>query len=309
MRKLNLIRTFILGLLLLGAVVANAQQELIGVAYEFLQQNNLDSAKATIDRAVVLPETANDPLAWQVRGYVYKSLYTKKEKNNKRSAARLEALNSLKKSIALDPAKEHYAENVEAMKSMINSLHNDAAMSLDAANKNLNPADYELAIELFKKSQEFYKIINPSVEVGQQRQIEFDLALGSVYNTFIESSKNDSTRTFKYRRLAKNLYNKVLVVDPENVSANYNMGILYYNQAVELVLLSTYPEDFAELTLLQDNSDKLFKASLPFMEKAYTLDPNRIETLQGLSGIWFSLNELEKSNMYRKKLQDIEKPK
>ncbi|MES2590359.1 MAG: hypothetical protein V4608_00655 [Bacteroidota bacterium] len=308
MRKLNYIRTCILGLLLLGAVVANAQQEIIGVAFEFLQQNNLDSAKAAINRAVVLPETANDPLAWQVRGYVYKSIYFKTEKNNKRSPARIEALNSLKKSIVLDEAKEIYTENTTALKFLINSLHNDAAASLEAANKNLNPADYELAIELFKKSQEFYKIINPDPAVNQEKQIEFDLALGLVYNTFIESSKKDSTRTFKYRRLAKNLYNKVLVVDPDNVSANYSMGILYYNQAVELILASEYG-DLEELERLQDNSDKLFKASLPFMEKAYTLDPTRPETLQGLTGIWFSLHETEKSNIYRQKLQDIEKPK
>ena len=87
------------------------------------------------------------------------------------------------------------------------------------------------------------------------------------------------------------------------------MGILYYNQAVNLINQSDYDLDIVALNDVQDNSIKLFKESLPFMEKAYSLDPNRRETLLGLSGIYFSLNEKEKSDMFKQKLEEINKQK
>ena len=85
------------------------------------------------------------------------------------------------------------------------------------------------------------------------------------------------------------------------------MGILYYNQAVNLINQSDYDLDIVALNDVQDNSINLFKQSLPFMEKAYALDPNKKETLLGLSGIYFSLNEKEKSNEFKQKLEQIGK--
>jgi hypothetical protein len=45
------------------------------------------------------------------------------------------------------------------------------------------------------------------------------------------------------------------------------------------------------------------------MEKAYTLDPQRTDAIEGLSGIYYSLGEEEKSIEYKKKLEEIKKPK
>ena len=80
---------------------------------------------------------------------------------------------------------------------------------------------------------------------------------------------------------------------------------MFYNQAVQLINQSDYDIDIVALNDIQDNSVKLFRESLPFMEKAYKLDPKRRETLLGLSGIYFSLNEKEKSDLYKQKLQEI----
>ena len=85
------------------------------------------------------------------------------------------------------------------------------------------------------------------------------------------------------------------------------MGILFYNQAVQLITQSDIDIDIVALNDLQDNSIKLFRESLPFMEKAYQLDPKRKETLLGLSGVYFSLNDKEKSDLYKQKLQEIGK--
>ena len=300
MRLLVKIKTLILIQLLFTAVVLNAQEDVVQSAFGFLEAGKLDSAKVYIDRAVIHPETMNNAEAWYFRGFIYRSIFTKNEKNNKKSPARLEALNSVRKSIVLDKNKELTNDNVALMQSLINSMHNDASECLD-------PLEYETAIDIFRKSQEYFKIINPSQEAYQTREVNFALALGSVYNTIIETSK-DSLIIAKYSANAKSLYLKVLSLDPNNISANYNLGILYYNEAVKLIKSSEYV-DLTEIDKLQDESIVLFKASLPFMDKALSLAPDREETLQGLSGIWFSLNDLNKYNYYQKKLQELQKNK
>ncbi|MGZ4117487.1 MAG: hypothetical protein ACXVPY_08400, partial [Bacteroidia bacterium] len=131
-------RTIIFALLLLSAVVSKAQQSRVTAAYTFLQQGNLDSAKAIIDIAVKNPETQKDGQAWYIRGFIYKSIYNKNEKSNKQSATRLEALNSFKTSLSLDTASENVRENVKNVKYLATTLYNDAAASLDSI-------DYKIA--------------------------------------------------------------------------------------------------------------------------------------------------------------------
>lgn len=286
--------------LMIMSVVTKAQEDAIVFAEDFVKRGNLDSAKFYIDKASVHPATKELPETWYLRGFVYKEISVKLEKNNKKSPARLEALNSLRKSIMLDKTMELQQDNVALMQSLINRMHNDVAECLD-------PFEYETAIEIFRKSQEYFKIINPSLEAYQNREIEFALALGSVYNTIIESS-HDSTAIIKFSNNAISLYQKVLTLDPNNITATYSIGILYYNKAVKLIKASEYV-DITEINKLQDESIALFRAARPFLEKTLTLDPKREDAVQGLSGIWFSLNDQEKYNYYQKKLLELKKNK
>lgn len=292
-------RTIILTLMLLVAMWSNAQQSKVNAAYTFLQQGQLDSAKATIDAAVVHPETSNDGQAWYLRGFVYKSIYNQKEKADRQSIARIEALNSFKKSLSVDTSQENVQENIKNIKYLATTLYNDAGASLDAV-------DYKIAIDNFNKFLQYYALVDNSPENLKQKNIDFNLAIASVYSKIFESDRKGK---IEFLNLAKGAFNKVLELDPNNISANYNMGILYYNQAVNLINQSDYDLDIVALSDIQDNSIKLFKESLPFMEKAYSLDPKRKETLLGLSGIYFSLNEFDKSNMFKQKLEEIEKQK
>ncbi len=287
--------TIILGFLLLIAVFSNAQQSRVTAAYAFLQQSKLDSAKANIDAAVVHPETQTDGQAWYIRGFVYKTIYNQNEKGNKQSSARIEALVSFKKSVSIDPSEENTQENIKNIKYLATTLYNDAAASLDTI-------DYKIAIKNFDLFREYYLLVDPSKENFKQKEIDFSNAMGSVYTRIYDGDRKVRQ---EFLVLAKASYNKVLAIDPNNISANYNMGILYYNQAVHLINQSDYDLDIVALNDVQDNSINLFKSSLPFMEKAYSLDPNRRETLLGLSGIYFSLNEKEKSNEFKQKLEQI----
>jgi tetratricopeptide repeat protein len=294
---LKIKRTLILGILLLTAVVSKAQQSRVTAAYTFLNQGNLDSAKANIDAAVLHPDTQADGQAWYIRGFVYKTIYNQNDKANKQSAPRLEALNSFKKSLSIDTAQENVHENIKNIKYLATTLYNDAAASLDTV-------DYKVAIKNFETFKEYYLLVDPSQDNFKQKDIDFANAIATVYTRIYEGDRKGKV---DYLSMAKASYNKVLTLDPNNINANYNMGILYYNQAVNLINQSDYDLDIVALNDVQDNSINLFKSSLPFMEKAYSLDPNRRETLLGLSGIYFSLNEKEKSNEFKQKLEQIGK--
>lgn len=294
---LKLKRTLIFGILLLTAVVSKAQQSRVTAAYTFLNQGNLDSAKANIDAAIVHPDTQADGQAWYIRGFVYKTIYNQTDKANRQSASRLEALKSFKKSLSIDTTQENVQENIKNIKYLATTLYNDAAASLDTI-------DYKVAVENFDKFKEYYLLVDPSQENFKQKDIDFANAIATVYTRIYEG---DRKANVDFLNLAKASYNKALALDPNNINANYNMGILYYNQAVNLINQSDYDLDIVALNDVQDNSINLFKSSLPFMEKAYSLDPNRRETLLGLSGIYFSLNEKEKSNEFKQKLEQIGK--
>lgn len=288
------LKNLIFFLLLVMTSVVKSQSKKAYVAYEFFEKNELDSAKYYIDKALLDSNAISDATTWQVRGYIYMRIYNKKEKANKHSGARIEALTSLKKSIFLDVKRSYYEDNNQAMKYLINTLHHDAGQSLE-----LN--DYKLAIELFELQIEYTKVLNVPLKSIQTQEIEFLLALASVYQSLMLKFV-DSIQVDNYHDLAKKSYSRVLSIEPDNKSANYNMGILNYNKAVGEIKAIEKINDTAHFennltkgNLNQDSLTKnklqkidssrykkaegLFKEALPFFENAST------------TSMFFSLNK------------------
>jgi len=286
-------KIIIIALLLMLTVAAKAQSDKLAKAIQFLQNNNLDSAKIFIDAATKHPFTKNNAQAWYIKGFIYKEIYNKNEIGNKQSTARTEALQAFKKSIRLDTLKENITENTKNITYLAYKFFNDAANSLDTLN-------YKIAIEDFEQ----YKTIMTTIDTTNiaQKELEFNLAIASVYTRLFEKDRDKNTVFFN---LAKASYLKVLKTSPNNATANYNIGILFYNQAVYLIKKMDYDVDMIALSDIQDNSIILFKQALPFMNQAYTLNPTRKEAIQGLSGIYFSLNDFEKSTYFQKLLESL----
>jgi tetratricopeptide (TPR) repeat protein len=69
-------------------------------------------------------------------------------------------------------------------------------------------------------------------------------------------------------------YKKALEMEPENYDVNYNMGVMSFNEAVEIkkkvdaMDMSTYK---TEGKAVEEKSTAKFKEALPFFEKAYSL--------------------------------------
>lgn len=285
-------------LMVLFAAASFAQQERVAKALTFVEAGEFEKAKVEIDAAVANEASSADSYTWYVKGYIYKELYKKNEKNNPQSPLRNEAIAALKKSMEIDTKGENINENKQTLKFLATTLNNDAANSIN----NNNP---DVAQKAFEKYKETMLLLDPQIDL-KPKSIEFMLALASMLNNQYQSEQDSAKKEFKFLGL-KNKYQEVLKLDANNVSANYNLGILYYNKAVNIINNLDYDMDMFALMEIQDNCVEIFKQSLPFMEKALELDPNRVETLRGLEGIYISLNDFEKSNAIRARLDALGK--
>ncbi len=291
-------RIWLTYLMMLFAATSFAQQERVAKALEFVEAGDFEKAKTEIDAAVLNEATASDSYAWYVKGFVYKELYKKNEKSNPLSPVRNEAIAALKKSIELDTKGENVNDNKQTLKFLATTLNNDAANSIN----NNNP---DAAQKAFEKYKEVMLLLDLQTDL-KPKSIEFTLALASMLNNQYQAEQDSAKKEFKFIGV-KNMYQEVLKLDANNISANYNLGILYYNKAVNIINNLDYDIDMFTLMELQDNCVAIFKQSLPFMEKALELDPDRVETLKGLEGIYISLNEFEKSSAIKARLDAIGK--
>lgn len=276
----------------------SAQQSRLFKALEYVEAGDFDNAKIEIDAATVTDPTANDAYSWYVKGFVYKELYKKYEKNKTTTPYRYEAINALKKSMELDVKREHINDIKQTLKFLASSFNNDAANYISS--KETKQAQFA-----FEKYKEIMLLIDPQADLKPQT-VEFLTALASMLNELYEAEQDSLIKEQKFIEV-KNLYQEVLKIDPNNFSANYNLGILYYNKAVNIINNLDYEINLYSLIEIQDKCVEIFKKSLPYMEKALELQPNRVDALRGLQGIYLSLNEFDKYNAISARLEELGK--
>lgn len=152
------------------------------------------------------------------------------------------------------------------------------------------------------KFKELESILLKELQKGENT--EYQLLLGVTYQKLLEEH---TSQRAEYSEKAKKAYLRVLQKDPENLKANYNMGLVYYNDAVIIINALDYDMDMVALEDIQEECKEIFKKALPYMEKAYTLNPKNKETLTGLSGIYFSLREDDKYKRIKAEAESLDK--
>ncbi|MEQ8907755.1 MAG: hypothetical protein RIC95_01060 [Vicingaceae bacterium] len=271
-----------------------AQNKLTNAIYS-IKNNELDKAQRLIDAAMEDSLFRDKAATWYYAGYIYKELYKEKELKDKQSPLRLQSAEYFKKALKLDTANTFDKSSRQNLKYIAETIYNNAASSFDNES-------YPIAISNYNQYKEILSFTYPETDFTE-KDIMFNLALATTYSRMAEG---DSANSEMHIQKAKNLYEKVLRLDSNNVSANYNIGIIYYNRGVEIVNNMDYSLDLEQLNAVQDSIIVLFKKSLPYMKKAYDLNPKRKETLIGLQGIYFSLNDIPKSEAYKKELEQLE---
>ncbi len=285
---------YILFFILLTVMSGNTfGQSNLQKAIEYYQNSVYDSAKIMIDEAV--KEAPEDPYAWHVRGFVYKDIFKKIEKENENSSNREEAINSFYKSMQYDTTNEFKENNRKAIIHLTKTYWNDAVRNLDTIN-------FEKSIKSFAIYKKQKLKIQPNTQI-QERETQYKNAIAGIYSKKYE---NDKKQYAEYWQKALDMYQSVLDIDSNNYLSNYNIGILYYNKGVDIILSLDPTTDLEQLMDMEEQTVILFQKSLPYMLKAHRLNSTKKETIIGLAGIYYNLNEKEKSEFYNSLLENIE---
>lgn len=270
-----------------------AQGDPLTEALRKYQAGELAQARVLIDQAVLMPEHTTNAEAWLLRGFVYKDTYKGTTDVAQSDQLRDEALTSLFTCIALDSAGAYRENAKQAYEFLARSYFNDAA-------KALNEQNEERALQVFPKYKEAALRLDPNADL-RTREIEFNNALGTVY-----------TKRFNKDRLVLDWFDKAVVaykavieLDPENYGANYNLATLFYNRGVYNIQRINADDEIPTILQIQEASREFFQQALPFMLKAHDMNPTRRETLLGLEGIYYSLQDQESSDKFRQLFEEI----
>lgn len=281
-------------ILLFVSNFAWAQIDSADLAITKCQSGEVKQAKEIIDFVQLSPTYNKEARTWIYKAYINKELA--KQTPEKAWDLRKEAISSLDKAKALDVNNENADDIKKQMKHLV-SLYNNEAV------KNLQSANFEAANEYFKVFLDNMGKVDSSFN-RFSKEIEFLLASATAIT---QEYNKDWKKNSNLIEKAEAAYVKVLALDTVNVTANYNLGMLYYNHAVHIINDMDYDLDLIALNDIEDKTINLFKKALPYELRANRLVPNRRETLMALQGIYFSLNDFEKSNYYKEQLDKLGK--
>jgi tetratricopeptide (TPR) repeat protein len=86
---------------------------------------------------------------------------------------------------------------------------------------------------------------------------------------------------------ADKCYNKAMTISPNDFFGYYKLGLLYFNIGAKYSEQAVNEKDNKEYERLLALADSELKKSLPFLEKAFELNPKEISTIQALKEINF----------------------
>jgi hypothetical protein len=279
-----------IALMIFICLSVKAQQDSIIKSQKFYSEKNYTAALSTINSVIKEHNTAELSNAYQLQAFILKD-YAKTLNNEGSYQYRTEALKAIQNAVAAD----NKIDVKSIAKYLSQTFNNDAAQSL-GANK------FELAVIQFDNYKSAALFYATSVEM-KMRDIDFKNAYASALNNQYVSFKVKNADDF---RKVETAYNDVLKEDPQNISANYSLGVLYYNQAIEIVS-SVNPDetDIVVIDEMQNKMQPLFKQSKPYLEKASNLAPARTDVLKGLEIVYFNLNDIVKYKAVQTKLKKL----
>lgn len=277
-----------LGLALAALVHAvHAQENPLAEANRKYQSGDLAGARSILDEAVRRPEFQRSSEAWVLRGFVLKDVFKGMPAGDEADAVRDEALASLFTSTVLDTAKQYVQSSQQAYDYLCKTQYNDAARAL-------NEMQDERAERLYARYKENLLRMDPA-HGFVERDIEFNNALATVHT---KRYNQDRETTVNFDK-AVEVYKKVLTLDSNNYGANYNLATLYYNRGVYNIQRISVGTTIPDLNDIQRVAKEFFTLALPYMKKAHEMNPKRRETLLGLEGIHYSLQDVEQSEHFR----------
>ncbi len=189
----------------------------------------------------------------------------------------------------------------------------DKAQDVIKRGRTAHPDDKNLIIEelnyylMAGKLKEAITNLELAVEADPKNHILI-FSLGSVYDNLANPAKDKPQPTAKeyadYMNKSEAAYKRALEVNPEYFDAIYNLGALYFNQAVKINDLAQDIKDNAVYAKEIKKSDEKFQVALPYLEKAHELDPKDKNTLLSLKQLYARTQQAEKYKKIKELLEN-----
>ena len=268
------------------------------VLIQYYQSKKFQEALDYIDTVLVkCPDQKSDPHFLNVCATINYVVYNNLEKDPNSSArerARDYAIQCINNDI----------ENLykEKMLSLLNTLAisyiNDAYMIFQkmSVNKINNASNYFDNFKILKSIVDNnYDFSEPSFQYFQGTAL--------LYKVLYESDKAKSSMldsTILY-------FNKALSINPNDYVINKELGILYHNLGVDIILEELdIDADLEMVILMQEQAVNYFTQSLPYLSKVYEMQPNNKDVISGLAAVYYSLNDMELHVKYMDLLEGLE---
>jgi len=170
----------------------------------------------------------------------------------------------------------------------------EEALSTLAEARGLYPREQSLIIEelnIYLTNEEFDKAKENLTLAAEQDPTNEILwfSLGSVLDNLGNADE------------AIEAYKKALAVKADYFDANYNLGALYFNQAVQGTNAANdmwkprmTKSESAEQKRLENEAKALFETAKPYLESAHAIDGDDLETMRSLKDIYARTGEDDK---------------
>ena len=279
--------------------IANAQvKEKIEEAYTLYKTGQFDEAASAIDKVTESDKGRNNKIAWHIRGFIYKDLYLDNRKTDKGVDARDQAITSFKESMKLDDDGALDEQNRKALKVLAVSFFNDASEIIEKR----DPDNIENANGNYSRYRSLTLFLFPD-SVMKEKDIEFYLAMSTAHRKIYESNRD------KYEahwQISNDYILKVLELDPKNWPALYSLSVSHYNKGAYNLERLPDVTSIPDIYEIQAESMRSIEIALPYMMKAYEVNPEKIESVKGIRVITFNLNQQEESEQFRLREKELE---
>lgn len=267
------------------------------VAIEKYGEKDFLAAKNYIDSAILMCESLQtDAYAYHIKGFIYYELYRADQLSNPYSPYRQEAFEAFKRSNELDANMEFKEKNDKSLKNICIRIQQNIAQNLDTTN-------YREAIKLNELYHNAIKNSGLSLDITEH-DITFNNMIGNIFVQLYDNNKN-SRET--YVDSAVHYFENALKLDSLGFDANKNLGYLYHNLSIDIILNMDPEDDILVMYEKQERSSALGLKSLPYLKRAHEMRPKNKDVLYGLAGIYFMLQEKEKSDFYQKLYDELSK--
>ena len=105
-------------------------------------------------------------------------------------------------------------------------------------------------------------------------------------------------------------YRKALEIAPDHFDSNYNLGALFYNEAVVLIneandIWARTAAEKKKVAELKEQYEVLLNEAKPYLEKAHEVDPNDQSTMVSLREIYVRKNIMDKAQEMGDKIKAL----